>query len=172
MIRLDPFGVKHTRLINALVSVRAKKVALRLQQIGWEPRLTVTIEVSQRGTESRNGNAMQHRCRNCDAPIVLRPFDNIGEIPIEQEIGQRRVALIRLDNAIEKFGANDASAPPDRGNVAEVEVPLVFSARCSEELHSLRVGNNLGCIKRVTHCIDKVRPIAFKLFNFWLRKNF
>ena len=50
-----------------------------------------------------------------------------GEIAIEQKIVQRRIALIRLDDPIEKFRANDAAASPDRGDVAEVQVPLVFA---------------------------------------------
>ena len=67
---------------------------------------------------------------------------------------QGGVAPVRLDNPIEKFRADDAAAAPDGGDVAEVEVPLLFTACRTKKLHPLRVGNDFGRIKRVTHCID------------------
>jgi hypothetical protein len=38
LIGLDPFGVKDAGLVDALVSVSAKKVALRLQEIRRQTR--------------------------------------------------------------------------------------------------------------------------------------
>jgi hypothetical protein len=35
LIGLDPFGVKKAGLVDPFVSVSAKKVALRLQEIRW-----------------------------------------------------------------------------------------------------------------------------------------
>src|SRR6266536_2812858 len=107
-----------------------------------------------------------------DAPIALRLFDDSREIAVEQKIVQRSIALICLDNPIEKFSANDAAASPDGGDVAEVEVPLVFGASRSKKLHSLRVRNNFRCVKRIAYCIDKARSIAFEYSSSRLWHNF
>ena len=69
---------------------------------------------------------MLDRGRDRHAPVVLRLFDDVGEIGIEQQILQRRIALVSLDDAVEEFCANDAAAAPDRGDVAEVQVPIVI----------------------------------------------
>ncbi len=47
LIRLDPFGVENAGLIDALVSVRAEEIALRLQEVCRQPSGTITIEISQ-----------------------------------------------------------------------------------------------------------------------------
>ena len=47
LIRLHPFGVKNARLVDALVGVRAEEIALRLQQIGRQARLTIAVEISR-----------------------------------------------------------------------------------------------------------------------------
>src|SRR5438477_12717231 len=56
VIGLDPFGVKHTRFVDAFVSVRAEEVALRLEQIRRSPCLAITGEVSERGGKCRDGH--------------------------------------------------------------------------------------------------------------------
>ncbi len=111
-------------------------------------------------------------CGNGNAPVVLRFLDDAGEITIEEKIVERGIAFISFDNAIEKFCANDAPTAPDRGDVAEVQVPFILRARCAQQFHSLRIGNDLRGVERMADCIDKLRAIAGKLFRFRLRKNF
>ena len=41
---------------------------------------------------------------------------------------QGLITSICLNDPIEKHGANDATAPPNRGDVAEVQVPFVLPA--------------------------------------------
>jgi hypothetical protein len=36
-----------SRLINSLISVRAKEIALRLQQIRWQVGAAIAVEISQ-----------------------------------------------------------------------------------------------------------------------------
>src|SRR5438034_3729007 len=44
-LRLDPFGVKYARFVDALIGVRAEEIALRLQEIRRQPGGAVTIEI-------------------------------------------------------------------------------------------------------------------------------
>ena len=41
-----------------------------------------------------------------------------------------------------KSRANDATAAPDRGDVAEIQIPIVSRTRGAEQFHALGVGNN------------------------------
>src|SRR2546430_10872841 len=111
------------------------------------------------------------QCNN-EAPFGLRPFDCSREISIEQKIVQFRVALICFDDSIQESCANDAAASPDRGDIAEVEVPLIFSASGAQKLHSLRVRNNLRRVKCIAHRIDQASAIPFKLSKSRVWQNF
>ena len=77
LLGLKPIGVKDPGLIDALVSVRAKEIALRLQQIRWKTSRTITVEIGQRRAESGNRDAEIDRGRNDDAPFRLRSFDDL-----------------------------------------------------------------------------------------------
>ena len=46
IVGLHPFGVENTGLVDPLVSVGAKEIALRLEQIGRQARLTVAVEIT------------------------------------------------------------------------------------------------------------------------------
>src|SRR4030095_16670392 len=105
---------------------------------------------------------MLNGCRYRDAPIALRLFDDSREISVEQKIVQRSISLICLDNAVQKLRPNDAAAPRDGGDVAEVEIPFVFSASGAQKLHSLCIRDDFRCVKRVAYCIDESRSIAFE----------
>src|SRR5881296_1565729 len=108
---------------------------------------------------------MFNGCGYDDTPATLRLFDRPGEITIKQQIVQGGIASIRLDDPVEKPRADDATASPNRSNVAEVKVPIVYFACLSKQLHSLRVRNDLRCVKRVAHHLDKPGAIASKFPN-------
>src|SRR6476620_11998435 len=65
----DPIGVKNSRLIDALVGMGAKVIALRLQQICRQARGTIAIEIGERGAESRRRHAIIDGSRNPNAPV-------------------------------------------------------------------------------------------------------
>ncbi len=60
------------RLVNAFEHVRAKVVALCLQQISGQTSLTHTIKVRERAGDGRSGHTVQNRGRGQHAPVVLR----------------------------------------------------------------------------------------------------
>ena len=53
-----PIGVENSRLIDAFVGVRAKEVALRLQQIRWQTRGTIAVEIGQGSAKGGHGHAV------------------------------------------------------------------------------------------------------------------
>src|SRR5215472_500056 len=171
-LSLEPFGVEHVRLIDALVRVRTEEIALRLQQIRWKASRAITVVIRQRSRKRGDRNAKFDSCGNDEAPFRLRSFDGSREILVEEKILQRRVTPIGLNDSIEKFSANDTAAPPDRRDVTQVQVPFVSRASGSEELHSLGVRNDLGRIESVTHGVDKTIAIAFERSSSRGRQNF
>ena len=136
LLGLKPFGVKDAGLIDAFVGVRTKEIALRLQEIRWKASGAITVVIRQRGAKRGNRDAELDSCRNDEPPFRLRSFDGSREILVEQKILQRRVTLIRLNDPIQKFGANDAAASPDRGNVAQVQTSIRKSCFPIEEAPS------------------------------------
>ena len=171
-LSLQPFGVEDAGLINALVSVRTKEIALRLQEIRWKASRAITVVIRQRGRKRGDRYAELDSGRDNEPPFRLRFFDGPGEISVEEKILQRRITPICLNDSIEKPGANDTAAPPNRGDVAEVQVPFVRRTSGAKKLHSLRVRNNFGRIKRVTHGVDEAIAIAFERSSSRLRQNF
>jgi hypothetical protein len=113
-----------------------------LQEIRWKASGAITVEIRQRGRKRGDRYTELDSCRNDEAPFRLRSFDGPGEIPVEEKILQRRITPICLNDSIEKFGANDAAAAPNRGDVAQVQVQFVRRAPGPKKLHSLRVRNN------------------------------
>ena len=164
--------MENARFVDPFVSVRAEEIALRLQQIRWQTRRAITVEVSERRRKRRDSDAIFDRGGDGDPPVVLRVFDNVSEIGVEQQIVQRGIAFVSVNDAIQKLCPNDATAAPDGGDVAEVQVPIVLFAGRAQQFHSLRVGNDLGGVKSVAHGIGQFFAIACKLFRLRLWKDF
>ena len=171
-LSLEPFGVEDAGLIDALVRMRTKEIALRLQEIRGKASRAITVVIRQRSRKRGNRYAELDSGRDNEPPFRLRFFYGPGEISVEQKILQRGITPICLNDSIEKLGANDTAAPPNRGDVAEVQVPFVCRASGAKKLHSLRVRNNFGGIKRVTHGVDEAIAIAFERSSSRLRQNF
>src|SRR5262249_26590930 len=171
-LRLEPFSVEDTRFIDALVRVRTKEIALRLQEICWKASGAITVEIRQRGRKRGDRNAELDSCRNDEAPFRLSSFDCSREILVEEKILQRGVTPIGLNDSVEKFSADDAPPAPNRSDIAQVQVPFVSRASGSKKIHSLRVRNYFGGIKRVAHGVDETIAIAFERSSSRLRQNF
>ena len=119
-LTLEPFGMEDAGLIDALVGMRTKEIALRLQEIRWKASGAITVIIRQRGRKRGYRYAELDGCRNDEAPFRLRSFDGLGEIPVEEKILQRRIPPIGLNDSIEKFSPDDTAAAPNRGDVAQV----------------------------------------------------
>ena len=51
-LTLEPFGVKDARLVDALVGMRAKEIALRLEQIRGKASRAITIEIANEAVKA------------------------------------------------------------------------------------------------------------------------
>ena len=74
------------RLINAFVCMRAKIVALGLEQVSGQTLISVLIEKGESGAEGGNRDAFFGRGRDDIAPGTLRVFDGLSEERIEQQV--------------------------------------------------------------------------------------
>ena len=142
LIGLDPLGVEHARLVDAFVCMCAEEIALRLKKVCRKTSRAIAVEVSERRGKRWDSYAIFDRCRHRNPPVALRFPNNPRKVAIEQKIIQRGVALVRVDDPVQEFCANDATAAPDGGYVAEIQIPIVCRACRVKQLHSLRVGND------------------------------
>src|SRR4051812_46082590 len=137
------------RLVQTLVGVRAKVVALGLEQVGGQTGRAVTVVVRKGGAERRRRHATLGCERNNLAPIFLRLFHRLVEVGIKEQIGEVRIAGIGLGDLLQKGRANDTTAAPDLRDLAEVESPVVFLLRGAHELKALGVRADLRAIERI-----------------------
>src|SRR5438874_3029899 len=168
-LRFEPLCVKNAGSIDPLISMRAEEVALCLKKVCGQTSGAIAIEICERRGKSGDRYSVFDGSRNDDAPAALRLSNGPGKITIKQQIVQGGVALVRLHDSVEKSRADNAPASPDRGDVAQVQVPLVFGASRAQKLHSLGIRDDLRRVESVTHHSDKPGTIAFKLPNSGLR---
>lgn len=135
----EPFGVEFARFVGPFVGVRAEEIALRLEQILRKPLGAIAVEVSERCAEGGRRDSELDGGDDCAPPIRLRLAENAAEKGIEHQVFEIGIPLVGFFDAVEKFGANDAAAAPDRGDVAEVELPIILASGGAEQRHALRV---------------------------------
>src|ERR1035437_6544839 len=109
-----PVGVEELTplLIDALISVGAEIVALRLEQIRGQPRGAVAVVEGQRGGKRRSGNAQFDGVNQRLAPRCLIAVERLGEEAVQQQIFNPRILVESLFDLSQEAAANDASAAP------------------------------------------------------------
>ncbi len=112
-------------LVHPFESVGSEIVPLRLEKIRWEVRLAVAVKIAQSGAKCRHGNSEFDGRLNGDPPVGLSAIQDVREEGVEDEILELRVFPIRLGDAIEEACPDDATAAPDAGDIAKVEIPIV-----------------------------------------------
>ena len=115
-------------LVNALICVRAKVVALRLQEIGRQTGTTVRVIVVERRAHGRNGNAQIHGRLDDRTPGVLCLGDHLLEVGIKQQVRKLGIGVERLFDLAEEARADDAALTPDQRDLAVVQVHLYSAA--------------------------------------------
>src|SRR5947209_2853880 len=99
-----------SRVVGALISVRAEEIALRLGQVLRQLRAAIAVKVRQCRRHRGNRNAEVSGSLHRGAPVRLRGFDALREFAIEQKIRQLRLLLVRLHDGVKQRGTDDASA--------------------------------------------------------------
>ena len=61
---------------------------------------------------------------------------------------------------IKEVRADDASAAPDRGDIAEVKVPIVKLAGRAQLDETLRVADDFAGIERIADGVKELGPVA------------
>src|SRR5436309_7654548 len=112
-----------TRFIDSLVSMRAKIIALGLQQVGRQAFTAIGVEKGQRGAEGRDRNALLGGGRNRIAPAAVGLLDGLLEERVQHQIGQLGVFIEGFFYVAKKPAANDAAAAPHQSDTAVIEVP-------------------------------------------------
>ena len=81
----DPVGVEgfFPRFVNALISMCTEVVPLRLQQIGRQSILPVTVVITQGRREAGDGQPEIDRCGNHPSPTRLGFLDGLLEKVIQ-----------------------------------------------------------------------------------------
>ena len=149
-----------TRLVDALVGMRAKVIALRLQQVGGQPCRAITIEECERRGKRGCGNSQPDSMNNRFSPRGLIAVEGFGKKSSSSKFSRPRVLIEGFFDFAQESAADDASSAPHQRNSAHVEVPAVLLGRRSQQHVTLRVGNNLGTIERVANALNVSDAVA------------
>ena len=160
-----------TGLIDALVGMRAEKVALALEKILGEAVGAVAVVIRQRAAETGQRHT-EFRAEGDDMPpVFLRAFDLAAEIRVEQQVCELRVTSVSLGDFLQERRADNATTAPDLCNFTEVERPLVFLLRFAHELEALGVGADFRAIERIVHGFNQGGGVAREFFR-WAFEDF
>jgi len=104
------------------------------------------------------------QCSGCHdlAPVGLTPVNFAFEIWIQKQVRDIRVSLIGLKDLLEKTCADDAASPPDHGNLAEVQIPVILILRLSHQLETLCVGADLGAVEGIVDGLNELCDVSVK----------
>ena len=146
--------MKRSLLVCAAVGVCAEIVAQTLQQIGGATLATQTVEIGKRRGEGGYGDPVPN-CQNYPvAPSLFGLNHRVAKIGLQQQARRVWMGFVSLANPVKEGRPNDATAAPNRGDQAEVEVPLILLGRDRQLFEALRVGRDFGRVKRVADLIE------------------
>src|SRR6185295_5091662 len=103
----------------------------------------------------RRGDTVQCGTRHDPTPGRQAVADGAGEVLVREQERQVRVALVRLGDAVQEAGPDDAATAPDAGHGAAVDVPAELRARRGDLVEALRVGDDLGRVQLEPDVLDE-----------------
>ena len=140
--------------------VRAKVVALRLDEVRGHDLGTVSVEERERRRHGGGRDTPCNRLRDHAAPAGLRVLDGIDEESVKEQVLQVGVRAERVGNVLEEHGADDAAAAPHERDRALVEVPVVFLGGLAHEHEALCIRHDLACIQRLLEVLNELVAVA------------
>ena len=147
------------RLVDTLISMRAKVVALSLQQVGGQSFGPVAVIKVQSGGEGRHWDAFLDRSRDDIAPTFLAGSNLSLKMRVQHQIGKTWAFVISLFDFSKELASDDAAATPHQGNPAIVQFPIVFFCGRPQQHVALRVGHNFGGIECLTNVFDELGSV-------------
>ena len=123
-----PVGVEElsARAVGPFICVGSEIIPLGLQQVGGKPRGTVAVIVFKGRGKCRSGNAGSNGGGEYPPPAILGGSEFLAELRIEQDIGDVWILVESFLDLAEEDTADDASAPPHKGDSTIVEIPSVL----------------------------------------------
>ena len=131
------------RFIDALVSVCAEEIALRLQQVGRQVFRAVSIKERQCSRERRSRYTDLNRVHNRLPPARLVLVQRAREEVVQQQILQIGILIKRRLDVAEEHRTDDAAATPHQRNPAHVQMPALVLLRRTQQHVTLRVRDHL-----------------------------
>src|SRR5665213_867693 len=147
------------RLVDPLIRMRAKEVALRLQQVRRQPRRPIAVIERQRGRKRRRRHAqldcMDQRLPPARLVLVQRTRKEV----VHQQVLQLRVLVERLLDVAEECRADDAAATPHQGHAAHIQVPTLYLLGRTQQHVALRIADHLRAVQRPPHFFNELRLV-------------
>src|SRR4029078_10303596 len=133
----------------------AEVVALGLKQVGWQAFAAVGVVVGEGGGELDDRQSGQQCVNDEAAPGFLSLEKCLGEVGMQQQIFEPCVGVEGFFDPLEKGGADDAAAAPEKSDVAVFERPGEFLGGGLKLDKALGIAANLRGIERMPHGFDK-----------------
>src|SRR5437867_8347001 len=139
--------MKDSITVDALVSMSAKIITLRLDEVRGQALAPEGIEIRQRSGHCRCRHPEPDRQAYRLAPLVHPPADLLCKILVQEQVGQVGIALEGLPDPVEKYCPDNAAPFPDPRHLARFDA-VVELARCAaQKVESLGVRADLGSIE-------------------------
>ena len=149
--------VREIHMIGRRGPAQAKQY---LRTKGAGRNIAVLLEVRQGRGHGRQGDAVGDR-RGADAPpALLGPADLLGEVRVEQQVGQLGIAVERLLDLSQESAADDAAAPPHQGHAAVVDLPVRLLGHGVHQAEALGVGDDLAGVEGLLEVVDHGLQVA------------
>src|SRR3989449_185012 len=161
--RLVPLGVEHAFLVGPAVGMRAKIVALRLEQVGRQPLLAVAVEIGERRAQGEAWRAQVRGRLHDFAQAVCALVEETAEVGVEHEVVQIGFRAKRRAYGVEEFGADDAPAFPDPRHLVQFQFVLVFLRSPAELRKALGVAGAGRDLARLLQAREEALLVARKL---------
>src|SRR5882757_9103124 len=141
--------------VDALVSVCAKIVSLRLDEVGGHAFAPVSVEVAERGHQTCYGIAHVDGMDDDVAHVLFFCRQQLADVSIQQDIGQVGVFGEGLVEYFEEGRADDTAASPNPYYFRQGDLHIQLGGCFVKHGQTLSVADDGGEEKRVLHLLYK-----------------
>lgn len=118
--------MEHTFFISTLVGMRAKIVALRLNQVRRQNGSAIAVIVRHCSGEGWYWYTVLNGISNHIAQRLLVFVGNLLEVWRKQKVSNTRVFRISIGNFLQELRTNDATCAEDLRDLTVVQIPVVL----------------------------------------------
>lgn len=129
----NPFRMEYAIFIGTFISMGAKIVTLRLNQVGRENGSAIAIIIRHCGSESWYRNTILNRISHDITQSLLVVVRNFLEVRSQQQVSNLRIFGIGISNFLQELSTDNAACTENFGDLAVVQIPVVLF-RCRTQL--------------------------------------